>query len=172
MSVKRLCIISMMLAIAIVLNIIESFIPMIVPGVKLGLANIIILIMLYEFRSIEAFLVDVLRILLAGLLRGSFLTPTFLMSLSGGMISFGIMFIFSKIKVFSVIGVSVLGAISHAAGQIFAAILILSTKAVLYYLPFIGLLSLLTGIFSGILTRIYLKRSITAHFLNDPRINL
>ena len=77
MSVKRLCLISMMLAIAIVVNILESFIPVMIPGVKLGLANIIILIMLYEFRSHEAFLVDLFRIILVGLLRGSFLTPTF-----------------------------------------------------------------------------------------------
>ncbi|MDE5715973.1 MAG: Gx transporter family protein [Anaeroplasmataceae bacterium] len=170
MSVKRLCLISMMLSIAIVVNLLESFIPMFVPGVKLGLANIIILIMLYEFRVTEAFFVDLLRIILAGLLRGSFLTPTFLMSLGGGMLSFLVMLFFSRMKIFSVIGVSVLGSISHATGQIIVAIILLSTKAVLYYLPFIALLSLLTGIFSGVLTKIYLKRSITQRFLKENGI--
>ncbi|MDE5546303.1 MAG: Gx transporter family protein [Anaeroplasmataceae bacterium] len=163
---KRLCIISMLLAMAIVLNILESFIHFGIPGVKLGLANIIILIMLYEFKSYEALAVDVLRILLVGLLRGNFLSPTFIMSLSGGLLSFLIMYLFSRIKVFSPIGVSVLGAVSHATGQVIAAILMLGTQAVVYYLPFIGILSIGTGIISGIITRLYLRKSITARFLN------
>ena len=163
---KRLCIISMLLAMAIVLNILESFIPMGIPGVKLGLANIIILIMLYEFKPYEALAVTILRILLVGLLRGNFLTPTFIMSLSGGMLSFLIMYLFSRIKVFSPIGVSVLGAVSHATGQVIAAIILLGTQAVVYYLPLIGFLSIGTGIISGIITRLYLKKSITARFLN------
>ncbi len=156
----------MLLAMAIVLNILESFIHFGIPGVKLGLANIIILIMLYEFKSYEALAVDVLRILLVGLLRGNFLSPTFIMSLSGGLLSFLIMYLFSRIKVFSPIGVSVLGAVSHATGQVIAAILMLGTQAVVYYLPFIGILSIGTGIISGIITRLYLRKSITARFLN------
>lgn len=162
---RRLCLIAMLLAMAIVLNILESFIPVFIPGVKLGLANIIILIMLYEFKSIEAFLVDFLRILLVGLLRGSFMSPTFFMSLCGGMLSFLVMFLFSKLKFFSPIGVSVLGAVSHATGQILIAIVLLGTQAVVYYLPFIGILSILTGVFSGILTKVYLSKSITKRFL-------
>ena len=163
---KRLCIIAMLLAMAIVLNILESFIHFGIPGVKLGLANIIILIMLYEFKSYEALVVDVLRIVLVVLLRGNFLSPTFIMSLSGVLLSFLIMYLFSRIKVFSPIGVSVLGAVSHATGQVIAAILMLGTQAVIYYLPFIGILSIGTGIISGIITRLYLKKSITARFLN------
>ncbi|MDE7095542.1 MAG: Gx transporter family protein, partial [Anaeroplasmataceae bacterium] len=150
---KRLCIISMLLAMAIVLNILESFIPIGIPGVKLGLDNIIILIMLYEFKPYEALAVNGLRILLVGLLRGNFLSPTFMMSLSGGLLSFLIMYLFSRIKVFSPIGVSVLGAVSHATGQVIIAIIILDTQAVIYYLPLIGLLSIATGILSGIITR-------------------
>lgn len=162
---KRLCVIAMLLAIAIILNILESFIPVFVPGVKLGLANIIVLVMLYEFKPAEALMVAVLRILLVGVLRGNLLTPTFLMSLCGGVLSFLIMFFFSRVKIFSPIGVSVLGAVSHAGGQVLIAILLLSTSAVLYYLPFIGILSLITGIFSGVLTKVYLKRSITKRFI-------
>lgn len=166
-DIKRLAIIAMLLAIAIVVNIVESFIPMFIPGVKLGLANVIILIMLYEFKAGEALLVDILRIVLVGLLRGTLLSPTFLMSLSGGMLSFVIMLLFSKIKVFSIIGVSVLGAVFHSAGQILIAIILLDSSAVVYYLPFIALLSVITGILSGILAKVYLKRSITNKFLNS-----
>ena len=133
-KVKRFTIIAMLLAIAIVLNVLESF-TIFIPGVKLGFANIIILIMLYEFKPAEALMVDILRIFMVGLLRGSFLSPTFFMALSGGLTSFIIMFLFSRIKIFSPVGVSVLGSISHATGQIFVAIGLLGTNAVVYYLP-------------------------------------
>lgn len=166
MSLKRVAMIAMLLCMSIVLSIVESFIPVFIPGVKLGLANVIILIMLYEFKPQEAFLVDLLRIILAAVLRGTILSPTFFMSLSGGMLSFIIMLIFSRFKIFSVIGVSVLGSISHCTGQILVAICLLSTDAVVYYLPFIAILSVVTGILSGVICRIYLKRSITKDFLN------
>ena len=165
MSVKRLAVIAMLMAMAIVLSILESFIPVFIPGVKLGLANVIILIMLYEFKIKEAFLVDLLRILAVGILRGTLMSPTFVMSLSGGMLSFLVMLLFSRIKIFSVIGVSVLGSISHCIGQIIAAMILLSSQAVVYYLPFIMLLSCVTGVLSGIITKIYLKRSITSKFI-------
>lgn len=165
MKLKRLCVMAMLTASAIVLSILESLIPVFVPGVKLGLANVVILIMLYEFKVYEALGVNLLRILLVGILRGTLLSPTFLMSLSGGMLSFLIMLIFSRIKVFSCIGVSVLGSVGHATGQILIAIVMLSTSAVLYYLPFIGILSVLTGVLSGIITKLYLKRSITRKFI-------
>ncbi len=164
-KVKRFTIIAMLLAIAIVLNVLESF-TIFIPGVKLGFANIIILIMLYEFKPAEALMVDILRIFMVGLLRGSFLSPTFFMALSGGLTSFIIMFLFSRIKIFSPVGVSVLGSISHATGQIFVAIGLLGTNAVVYYLPFIGLLSILTGILSGIIAKVYLAKSVTKQFLN------
>lgn len=164
-KVKRFTIIAMLLAIAIVLNVLESF-TIFIPGVKLGFANIIILIMLYEFKPAEALMVDILRILMVGLLRGSFLSPTFFMALSGGLTSFIIMFLFSRIKIFSPVGVSVLGSISHATGQIFVAIGLLGTNAVVYYLPFIALLSILTGILSGIIAKVYLAKSVTKQFLN------
>ena len=163
--VKRFTIIAMLLAIAIVLNVLESF-TIFIPGVKLGFANIIILIMLYEFKPAEALMVDILRIFMVGLLRGSFLSPTFFMALSGGLTSFIIMFLFSRIKIFSPVGVSVLGSISHATGQIFVAIGLLGTNAVVYYLPFIALLSILTGILSGIIAKVYLAKSVTKQFLN------
>lgn len=164
-KLKRFTVVAMLLAMAIVLNILESF-TIFIPGVKLGFANIIILIMLYEFKPTEAFLVDILRIILVGILRGSFLSPTFLMALSGGMLSFFVMLLFSKIKLFSPIGVSVLGAISHATGQVLVAIVILGTQAVIYYLPWIGLFSVLTGVLSGFITKGYLSKSITKQFLN------
>ena len=165
MTIKRLAIISMLTAMAMVLSILESFIPVFIPGVKLGLANVIILIMLYEFKPWEALMGDFGRIILVAIMRGTLLQPTFIMSFSGGMLSFFMMFIFSRFKIFSVIGVSVIGSISHCLGQIIAAMIILSTEAVIYYLPFIAILSLLTGVLSGFICKAYLKRSITQKFI-------
>ena len=166
-NLKRLTIIAMLLAMAIVVNYLESFIPVFIPGVRLGLANVIILIMLYEFKWYEALAVDLLRILIVALIRGTILSPTFFMALSGGMLSYLVMFLFSRIKVFSKIGVSILGALSHAAGQIFIAMIMLESFDLLYYLPFIALLSVGTGIISGMITSLYLKRSITYKFIEN-----
>ena len=166
-NLKRLMIIAMLLAAAIVINYLESFIPIFIPGVRLGLANAIILIMLYEFKWYEALAVDILRILLVSLIRGTFLSPTFFMALSGGMLSFLIMLLFSRIKVFSKIGVSVLGSLFHAAGQIFVAMILLESVDLVYYLPFIAILSIGTGILSGVLASLYLNRSITKQFVSD-----
>ena len=164
-QLKRWSIIAMLLAMAIVLSIVESFIPVWVPGVKLGLANVIILIMLYEFKSYEAFLVQLLRIFLASLMRGTLFGPQFAMSITGGLIAFMVMFLFTRVKIFTPLGVSVVGSVSHSFGQIIAAIWLLGTGAVIYYLPFIMLLSLLTGIFSGFIADSYLKRSITKRYV-------
>ena len=165
MKLRRLCILAMLNAMAIVLSMLESLIPMFIPGVKLGLANVIILIMLYEFRVYEAFIVVLLRILIVGLIRGTIFAPTFFMSLSGGMLSFFVMLIFSRLKFFKVVGISTLGSISHCVGQIIVAIIILSTDAVIYYLPFIAILSIATGVVSGLIANAYLKRSITKKFI-------
>ena len=163
--VKRWSIIAMLLAMAIILSIVESFIPIWIPGVKLGLANVIILIMLYEFKSTEAFLVQLLRIFIASLLRGTLFGPQFSLSIAGGLLAFIGMLLFTRIKIFTPLGVSAIGSIMHATGQILAAMWILGTWAVLYYLPFIMLLSLITGILSGIIADTYLKRSITHKFI-------
>ncbi len=166
-NLKRICILSMLLAMAIVLNMVETLIPIFIPGVKLGLANIIILIMLYEFKPTEALIVNLLRIIIVGLIRSTLLSPTFLMSLTGGILSYLLMLLFSRGKIFSPIGVSVLGAVGHTVGQIVIANILLDTTAIVYYLPLIALLSVFTGVFSGILARAYLKRSITKQFLEE-----
>ena len=164
-KVRRWTVIAMLLAMAIVLSIAESFIPIFIPGVKLGLANVIILIMLYEFKSTEAFLVQLLRIVIASLLRGTFLGPQFAMSIAGGLLAFIVMLLFTRIKIFTPLGVSAAGAIAHSTGQILAVMWLIGVGAVMYYLPFIMLLSLLTGILSGIVADTYLKRSITSRFV-------
>ena len=164
--IKRIAIMAMMLSLAIILSILESFIPVFVPGFKLGLANVIILIMLYEFKAYEAFTVLILRIIIQALLRGTIFEPVFFMSLCGGLISYLVMWLFSRMRLFTPIGVSVMGAVFHSTGQILVAMVIMSTAAILYYLPFIALLSLGTGILSGLIAYTYLKISITSKFIS------
>lgn len=170
-NVKRYSIISMMLAIAIVVGYLESFIPLFIPGFKLGLANVIIMIMLYEFKWYEALIVDILRILILSLIFGTLFNPVFFMSLVGGLLSYFVMLVFSRFKFFSIIGVSILGAISHSFGQIVVAMIILKLLQVIYYLPFVAILSLGSGILSGIIAKTYLKRSITNNFINNDKEN-
>ena len=142
---------SLLLAIAIVLNYLESFIPSIgIPGVKLGLANIVILICLYKYKVYEALTVGILRVVLANLLKGTFLSIAFYMSLSGAMLSFLVMFLFMHINKLKPLVISVIGAIFHAVGQIIVVLIILQTSGILLYLPFIMLASIITGVLNGI----------------------
>ena len=168
-KILRYVTLSLLLAIAIVLNYLESFIPSIgIPGVKLGLANIVILICLYKYKAYEAFIVDMLRVFLASLLKGTFLSIAFYMSLSGAFLSFFVMFGLKQIKVLKPLVISVIGAIFHVVGQIIVAIIIMQTSGILLYLPFIMLASIITGILNGIVSERIMMIKIFENF-NENR---
>lgn len=147
---------------AIVIAILESFIPSVgIPGVKLGLANIVILIILYELGIVEAILVNVLRVVAVGLIRGTILSMGFLMSVTGAALSLGIMILFYiLIKKFSIVGVSVIGSLFHVTGQILIAMLYLGTAYIVLYLPVIAISAIITGVFVGIVARLIIKTGI------------
>ena len=141
----------MLLSFSIVLNILESFIPLFngyIPGLKLGLANIIILIVLYKYNTKDVFFVSILRVIVVGLMRTGLLSINFFFSLSGALFSCCSMIIFKKTKL-SMIGVSVIGSIFHSIGQILIAVIILKNNNMIYYLPWLLLFSIPTGIFVG-----------------------
>ena len=168
-TLLRYTTLGMLLALAIVLNYVESFIPSIgIPGVKLGLANIIILVCLYKYRAYEAFVVDMLRVFLASLLKGTFLSIAFYMSMAGALLSFFIMFGLKHIKLLKPLVISVIGAIFHVAGQIIVAIIIMQTSGILLYLPFIMLASIITGILNGIVSEKIMEIKIFENF-NENR---
>ena len=162
MNVHKIAITGILTAAAIIIGIIESFIPSVgIPGVKLGLANIVILITLYELGIIEALFVDLARVFIVGLLRGTIFTMGFFMSLTGAIFSLGIMILFYLlIKKFSIIGVSVIGAIFHVVGQILVAWLFLSTPYILYYLPVIAISAIITGIGVGLVANLVIKTGV------------
>ncbi len=162
MKVQKIALIAILTTATVVIGIVESFIPSIgIPGIKLGLANIMILVTLYELGIVEAVFVDFVRVILVSLIRGSFLSMGFVMSLTGAVMSLGIMILFYLlIKKFSIIGVSVVGAIFHVVGQILIAMIYLGTTYVLYYLPFIGLSAVITGVLVGIAAQLIIRTNV------------
>lgn len=159
MKVRKIALLGILTAGAIIISVIESFIPSIgIPGVKLGLANIVILIILYEIGIKEAIIVNLSRVVLAGTIRGILFSMGFLMSLAGAAMSLGIMILlYLVVKKFSVIGVSVIGSIFHVTGQILVAMAFLGTVYIVYYLPFIALSAIITGVLVGIVARLVIK---------------
>ena len=156
---KKFTRLTMLLALSVVLNIIESFIPLFngnIPGLKLGLANIIILIVLYMFSFKDALYVSLLRIILVGILRTGLFSMTFFFSLGGALLSLCSMFIAKKTKL-SIIGVSIVGSIFHSVGQILVAILIIKNTYIIYYVPWLLLFSIPTGILVGFTSKTILN---------------
>ena len=162
MNVHKMVLLAMLTASAIVIAIAESFIPSIgIPGIKLGLANIVILITLYEVGILEAVFIDIIRVFIVSLVRGTFLSMSFFMSLTGACFSLIIMILlYLIIKKFSIIGVSVAGAIFHVFGQVLIAMIYLDNAYIFYYLPFIALISIVTGVFVGIIAKLVIRTEI------------
>lgn len=148
-------------ALAILMGYVEFMIPIPVPipGVKLGLANVIIIIMLYFMDTKSAFFVSLIRVLLSGLLFAGF--AGMLYSLAGAMLSFLVMAALKKTGRFSIVGVSVSGGVFHNVGQIVVAALVVENVRMVYYLPFLLISGVVTGFLIGIVARTalgYLKR--------------
>ena len=147
MKAKNIAAFGVYVALAMIFSYIELQIPPLVaiPGIKLGLPNVVIIIALYKFGWKEAIVINVLRVLLVSVLFGTVLS--LLYSVAGAILSLFVMIILKKSKIFSTVLVSVFGAISHNIGQITVAIFVLETSELLYYLPVL----LITGTISGML---------------------
>ena len=162
MKVHKIALLGVLTAAAIVISILESFIPGVgIPGVKLGLANIVILVILYEIGILEAIAVNIFRVVMASALRGTIFSMGFLMSLTGAVFSLTVMIVFYLlIKKFSIIGVSVIGSIFHVTGQILVAMLYLGTAYIVLYLPVIAISAIITGVFVGVVAQLIIKTGI------------
>lgn len=146
---RKTAYLGMFLAAALICSYIESLIPFYfgVPGIKLGLANIVVVIMLYCVGAGEAFLVSVLRILLAGFMFGN--PFSIIYSLSGGILSYGVMLLLKYTKKFKVISVSVAGGIFHNIGQLFVASAVVENYNLFYYAPALLIAGFVTGFLIG-----------------------
>lgn len=167
---KRIVQLGFFLALALILAYIETLIPFSfgIPGIKLGLPNLIVVLLLYQddvdrdnatqsdtaivgtsyFGTREAFLINGLRIVLSGFLFSNLFT--ILYALAGAVFSFIVMLIGRRVRCLSVIGVSVLGGVFHNIGQIIVAMLVVNTVYVGYYVPFLIAAGTITGAVIGI----------------------
>ena len=151
-------------ALALIFSYVESLIPIQlgIPGVKLGLANLIIVIALYKMRLSEVFLLSIVRILLSGFLFGNYFS--ILYSLAGGLLSLVVMALLTKTGDFSVMGISMAGGVSHNVGQLVVAMLVVETFSVGYYLPVLLVAGLVTGFLIGVAAGEMLKRLVNIRF--------
>ena len=155
---RKLTFLSIFSALAIILSFVESLLPPIwssVPGIKMGLPNIIIIFLLYKFSLKQAATVSGIRILTVAFLFGNLMTLAY--SVSGAVLSLAVMWLMKKCNNFSMVGVSIAGAVSHNIGQIIAAILILGTKEIGFYLPVLAVSGTVAGIFVGMMGILLLK---------------
>jgi len=171
---RKIVVISLLISLGLVLHLVESVFPLsaVVPGAKLGLANIVSLIAISLFGFSTAFQVVIFRVILGSLLAGTFMTINFYLSFSGGILSFMLMYLayyFFK-NYFSLIGISIIGAVAHNTAQITAAYFIIANIGIFYYLPFLILLALPTGFGVGLVSYFTLKHlpySISGGNFND-----
>lgn len=153
-SVRKITYLGLFLCLAIIINLIESLIPsIIVPGARLGFSNIVIMVILYKYGFKESLIVLILRILLVGVFRGTLLSYPFYMSLFGGLSSILVMKAVKSIKLFTEIGVSVCGAVMHTIAQICVAIVMFDTIEISFYLPYLLIISLVTGVIVGLTSK-------------------
>lgn len=160
MEIKKYARLSLLLALSVVLNLVESSIPIFngfIPGLKLGLANTVILFVLYVFSFKDALYVSITRVFIVGILRTGLFSITFFFSLGGAILSILAMSICKKISKLSIIGTSIIGSIFHSLGQILIAILLIKTTNMIYYLPWLLLFSIPTGIITGLITKELIK---------------
>ena len=158
MNSIRIAYLGIFLALTLILSYVEALIPIpyMIPGMKLGLANLAVVCALYYFDPKEALAVNVLRILIVGILFGT--GYSLIYSLAGGILSFFAMLIVIKILKLSVIPVSVTGGLFHNIGQIIAAAILLHTSYIVYYLPALLVAGVVTGALIGGLAAVIINR--------------
>ena len=156
MKKSRVAFLGLFTAFAMILSFVESQIPTFVaiPGIKLGLPNIAIIIILYRFGWKEASIISLLRVILTSLLFGTVLSMLY--SIAGAVLSLVAMILLKK--VLSTVTISVIGGVCHNIGQILVAILVTETQQLLYYLPVLIISGVIAGIVVGIVAALSVKK--------------
>ena len=158
MKTKKIAYLGLLVALAFIFSYIETLIPINigVPGAKLGLANLVIIVALYTIGERNAFLLSMVRIVLVGFTFANL--ASMLYSLAGGILSFLAMCIAKRSGKLSTTGVSVVGSVFHNVGQILMAIWVVKTASLVYYLPVLIIAGLASGVAIGILGAMVTKR--------------
>ncbi len=155
---KKITLLGLLSALAMVLSYIEMLLPPIVtaiPGIKVGLPNIVTVFLLYKFSFKDAFLVSLIRIITVSLLFGNIMTLSY--SLAGGIISILLMFLLKKTNLFSTVGVSIAGGVAHNVGQICVAIFITNTLQIGYYMIPLFISGTIAGAVIGLIGALTLR---------------
>ncbi|MEG1858493.1 MAG: Gx transporter family protein [Pseudoflavonifractor sp.] len=152
MTTKQITRLALLTAVAVVLGYIERLIPMPggIPGIKLGLANTVLLYAIYLLDTKSAVILMLLKVGLTGLMYGG--VSAMLFSLGGGVLSLAMMLLVKTVSgsKISIVGVSVVGAVFHNVGQVAVAAIMVSTAALMAYVPFLLVAAVITGVLTGI----------------------
>jgi len=150
---KQVALLGVLTSLALVFSYLESLLPPIstaAPGIKMGLPNIIIIFILYKFGLKEASIISLLRVFIVSIIMfGNVLTLAY--SVAGAVFSLSLMALFKKLDWFSVVGVSIIGGISHNLGQILVAIFLFDTVQIGYYMVILAITGTISGIVIGII---------------------
>lgn len=148
---KKVAYCGMLCALAMIFSYVEALVPINfgIPGIKLGLANLVVLFGLYRMAPQEVLAVQIARILLLGFMFGS--GASIIYSLAGGLLSFAVMLLLLRTRLFTPLGVSAAGGAAHNVGQISVAMAVLRSGGLLYYLAVLIMSGVITGMIMGLL---------------------
>ena len=157
---------ALLLSLAVIMGYLEALIPVTpaIPGIKLGLANYVIVLIMYLFSVRDAAVISVLRIILVGFLLSNL--SAVLYSLAGALLSLMVMALLKRSAHFSIYGISMVGGIMHNVGQLLVAGALMGFQAILWYVPFLLLAGLLAGLLIGVLVRISYRR--LQRYISEP----
>ncbi len=156
-SAKKIALLAVMCALALVMSYLEHFIPTPHPAIKIGLPNIVIVFILYRIGIPEAFAVSIIRVILSSVLLGT-IGSSLPYGLAGAVSSLSLMIILKSLKIFSTVTVSIIGGVSHIAGQVLVACLILGSSKIVYILPALSVTAIISGALVGTLGSLLIKR--------------
>ena len=158
MKTKKIAVLALSIALAMILSFVESQIPAFVaiPGVKIGLANIAVVFVLYKLGWKEAVLISLVRVVMVSMLFGTLVSLFY--SVAGAVLSLTGMVLLKRTGLFSTVAVSVTGGVLHNVGQILMACLLLETNVIVYYLPFLILSGVIAGVVIGVVSAIMVNR--------------
>ena len=158
MKTKKVAMLGLCIALAMIMSYIEVLVPLsfAVPGIKMGLANIVIIFVLYKIGTKEAILVSLIRVILVSLLFSNVMAMAY--SIAGAVLSLSVMWLLKKTDRFSFVGVSIAGGIMHNVGQIIMAVILLGTEQIALYLPVLIITGTVTGVVIGIVSGLVINR--------------
>lgn len=157
MKTKSITRLGILLAVALVLGYFENLIPLnaSIPGVKLGLSNIVLLYAIYLIDAKNAFVLMILKVILSGMLFSGMSGAIY--SFAGGLLSLIMMIVIKRLPDVSIVGVSVVGAVFHNVGQISIASFVVENRYIFFYLPVLLISAVITGIATGVIAKYALK---------------